>query len=462
MAQKMANNLGEDRIGSLLFKLALPAITAQIINALYNIVDRIYIGHIPEIGAKALTGVGVTFPIIMLIAAFSSLIGMGGGPRASIKMGEGDNDGAEKIMSNCFVSLIGISIVLTAVFLLFQRPLLLMFGASGDTLPYAMDYMTIYVSGTIFVQMALGLNSFITTQGFAKTSMMTVVIGAVLNIVLDPIFIFVFGMGVQGAAFATILSQAVSSIWVLRFLFGKRTVLRIRKKYLKLEAKIILPVLALGLSPFIMQGTESAVNIVLNSSLQRYGGDLAVGAMTICSSVMQVAFMPLMGLAQGAQPIASFNFGAKKNDRVKKVFHLLFICCLIFSTVFWLALMLFPHVFVRLFTPESELAEFTSWALRIYMAAGFMLGIQSSCQQTFVSIGQAKTSLFLALLRKVILLIPLILILPQFFANPVLGVFIAEPIADFLAASATGIVFLCEFRRILARNQPLKTLAEPN
>lgn len=458
MAQKTANNLGEDRIGSLLFKLALPAITAQIINALYNIVDRIYIGHIPEIGSKALTGVGVTFPIIMLIAAFSSLIGMGGGPRASIKMGEGDNDGAEKIMSNCFVSLIGISIVLTAVFLLFQRPLLLMFGASGDTLPYAMDYMTIYVSGTIFVQMALGLNSFITTQGFAKTSMMTVVIGAVLNIVLDPIFIFVFGMGVQGAAFATILSQAVSSIWVLRFLFGKRTILRIRKKYLKLEAKVILPVLALGLSPFIMQGTESAVNIVLNSSLQRYGGDLAVGAMTICSSVMQVAFMPLMGLAQGAQPIASFNFGAKKNDRVKKVFHLLFNCCLFFSTAFWIALMLFPHVFVRLFTPESELAEFTSWALRIYMAAGFMLGIQSSCQQTFVSIGQAKTSLFLALLRKVILLIPLILILPQFFVNPVLGVFIAEPIADFLAASATGVVFLCEFRRILAKNQPPQTL----
>ena len=337
-----------------------------------------------------------------------------------------------------------------------------MFGASGDTLPYAMDYMTIYVSGTIFVQMALGLNSFITTQGFAKTSMMTVVIGAVLNIVLDPIFIFVFGMGVQGAAFATILSQAVSSIWVLRFLFGKRTILRIRKKYFKLEAKVILPVLALGLSPFIMQGTESAVNIVLNSSLQRYGGDLAVGAMTICSSVMQVAFMPLMGLAQGAQPIASFNFGAKKNDRVKKVFHLLFNCCLIFSTVFWIALMLFPNVFVRLFTPELELAAFTSWALRIYMAAGFMLGIQSSCQQTFVSIGQAKTSLFLALLRKVILLIPLILILPQFFSNPVLGVFIAEPIADFLAASVTGIVFLCEFRRLLAKNQPQKTLAEPN
>lgn len=459
MSQQKTNQLGEERVGKLLFQLAVPAITAQIINALYNIVDRIYIGHIPDIGATALTGVGVTFPIIMLIAAFSSLVGMGGGPRASIKMGEGDNDGAEKIMGNCFVTLLGISVILTAFFLAFQKSLLLMFGASVDTLPYAMEYMTIYVSGTIFVQMALGLNSFITTQGFAKTSMLTVVIGAGLNIVLDPLFIFVFHMGVQGAAIATVLSQAVSSIWVLCFLFGKRTILKLRPKNFRLNPKIILPVLALGLSPFIMQGTESAVNIVLNSSLQRYGGDLAVGAMTICSSVMQVAFMPLTGLAQGAQPIVSFNFGAKKNDRVKKAFHLLFAASLTFSTLFWLSLMVFPDIFVRLFTPEIDLMSFTAWALRIYMAMSFMLGIQCSCQQTFVSIGQAKTSLFLALLRKVILLIPLILLLPQFFSNQVLGVFIAEPIADFLAASTTGLIFLFHFRKLLAKNRPEPELA---
>lgn len=460
MAQSQTNRLGEERVGKLLFQLAVPAITAQIINALYNIVDRIYIGHIPDIGATALTGVGITFPIILLIAAFSSLIGMGGGPRASIKMGEGDYAGAERIMGNCFALLLGISVVLTAFFLLFQRPLLLLFGASADSLPYAMQYMTIYVSGTIFVQLALGLNSFITTQGFAKTSMFTVIIGAGLNIVLDPVFIFVFQMGVQGAAVATVLSQAISSIWVLWFLFGKRTVLKLRPKNFRLNHKIVLPVLALGLSPFIMQATESAVNIVLNSSLQRYGGDTAVGAMTICSSVMQVAFMPLTGLAQGAQPIVSFNFGAKQNDRVKKAFHLLFLSSIAFSTLFWLALMLFPNAFVRLFTPEVDLASFTAWALRIYMSMCLVLGVQCSCQQTFVAIGQAKTSLFLALLRKVFLLIPLILLLPHFFADKVLGVFLAEPIADFLAATTTGLIFFIRFRRLLAKNQTKSTAIE--
>jgi putative MATE family efflux protein len=448
-AQK--NDLGRDRVGKLLIRLALPAITAQLINALYNIVDRIYIGHIEGEGDLALTGLGITFPIIMLISAFSSLIGMGGGPRASIRMGENNREGAENILGNCFISLAVVSVVLTVVFLFTQQPLLLLFGASSRTLPYAMDYLTIYLFGTIFVQMALGLNSFITIQGFATTSMLTVIIGAVLNITLDPLFIFVFDMGVQGAALATILSQAVSAVWVVSFLTRKKTKLRLQVRHFRLQKQILLPVLALGLSPFIMQATESAVNIALNSSLQRYGGDLAVGAMTICSSVMQVVFMPLQGLAQGAQPIISYNYGANRPDRVRQAFRLLFICSVTITVLIWGAVQLVPAPFVQLFNDKPELTSFTVWALRIYLAGIFMFGIQNSCQQTFVALGQAKVSLFLALLRKVILLIPLVFILPLFLEDKVLAVYLAEPVADITAAICTGSVFLFQFRRILQK-----------
>ncbi len=454
MRTEQENPLGTERVGRLLLRLALPAVTAQLVNMLYNIVDRIYIGHIPDVGAAALTGVGVTFPVIMVIAAFSALIGMGGAPRASIKMGQKDDAGAEEIMGNCLTVLVGISVVLTAVFLFFGRDLLLLFGASEDTIGYASSYMNIYVCGTIFVQLALGMNSFISSQGFAKTSMITVVIGAAINIALDPLFIFTFGLGVQGAALATILSQAVSAVWVMCFLRGKKTHLRIRRCYLRPKASVMLPVLALGVSPFIMQSTESLVNIALNSSLQTYGGDLAVGAMTILASLMQVLTLPIMGIAQGAQPIAGFNFGAGKNDRVRKTFQLLLISSVTFSTVLWLAMMLIPQVFISLFNNDPDLMKVTVWAVRIYMGGAFALGAQFACQQTFIAVGQAKVSLLLALLRKIVLLIPLIYILPNFFADRVFAVFLAEPVSDLLAATITVITFSLQFGKILARNKP--------
>ena len=452
MARK-ENDLGRDPVGRLLFRLALPAIAAQLVNMLYNIVDRIYIGHIPEVGATALTGVGVTFPILMLIAAFSSLVGMGGAPRASIKMGEKDTHGAEKILGGCFLLLLCFSVVLTAAFLIFGEPLLLWFGASGQTLPFALDYMNIYVCGTVFVQMALGLNAFISSQGFAKESMLTVLIGAVINIALDPIFIFGFGMGVRGAALATVISQGVSCVWVLRFLFGRRTKLRLRRRNMRLKAGVLLPVLALGVSPFIMQSTESLLTIAFNSSLQKYGGDLAVGAMTILSSVMQMLLMPLMGLTQGAQPIIGYNFGARDTGRVKKTFRLLLISSLGFSTLCWLFTMLFPGVLASLFSSDASLREISVWAMRVYFATVFVMGAQIACQQTFIAVGQAVSSLFLALLRKIILLIPLILVLPFFFQDQVFGVLLAEPAADFLATAVTVTLFSIQFPRILKRRE---------
>lgn len=451
MENAKVNDLANEHVGKLLFRLAVPAIAAQLVNMLYNIVDRMYIGHIEGIGATALTGVGVCFPILMIISAFSALVGMGGAPRASIKMGQGDFDGAEKTLGNCFITLLGISVVLTAFFLVFQERLLLLFGASENTLPYANSYLTIYVCGTIFVQIALGMNAFISSQGYATTGMLTVVIGAVTNIVLDPLFIFVFNMGVRGAAIATVISQAVSAAWVMAFLFGKRSRLRIRPKNFRLEAKIILPVFALGVSPFIMQSTESLLNIAFNSSLQKYGGDLAVGAMTILSSLMQILNLPLMGLAQGAQPIISFNYGAKNTERVKHAFRLLLITSLAFSLVFWAAVMLFPGLFVSIFNNEEDLLGITTWAIHIYLAAGFLMGAQLACQQTFISIGQAKSSLFLALLRKIILLIPLIYILPNFFENKVFAVFLAEPVSDVLAVTTTVCLFAYQFKRLLAK-----------
>ena len=451
MENSKVNDLANERVGKLLFRLAVPAIAAQLVNMLYNIVDRMYIGHIEGIGATALTGVGVCFPILMVISAFSALVGMGGAPRASIKMGQGDYDGAEKTLGNCFITLLGISVVLTALFLVFKERLLLLFGASENTLPYANSYLTIYVCGTIFVQIALGMNAFISSQGYATTGMLTVLIGAVTNIVLDPLFIFVFQMGVRGAAIATVISQAVSAVWVMAFLFGKRSRLRIRPKNFRLDAKIILPVFALGVSPFIMQSTESLLNIAFNSSLQKYGGDLAVGAMTILSSLMQILNLPLMGLAQGAQPIISFNYGAKNTERVKHAFRLLLIASLTFSLVFWAAVMLFPGMFVTIFNSEEDLMGITKWAIHIYLAAGFLMGAQLACQQTFISIGQAKSSLFLALLRKIILLIPLIYILPNFFENKVFAVFLAEPVSDVLAVTTTVCLFAFQFKRLLAK-----------
>ena len=458
MEQSTSNKLGTEKVGKLLFELAVPAITAQVINMLYNIVDRIYIGHLEGIGSLALTGVGLCFPIIILISAFSSLIGMGGAPQASIRMGAKDTEGAEKILGNCFALMLIMAVVLTGVFLISGETILMLFGASKDTIPYAMEYLNIYVLGTLFVMISLGLNAFISTQGFAKISMATVMIGAIVNIILDPILMFGFDMGVSGAALATIISQCVSALWVLKFLFGPKTNLRIRRKNMKPSGKVLLPVIALGLAPFIMQSTESLLSICFNTSLQKYGGDLAVGSMTILTSCMQIMTLPLSGLAQGAQPIISYNYGAGNKDRVKKAFRLLFICSVGFAFVFWLINMLFPNLFVGLFANEPALQKAAAWALRIYMATGFMMGIQMACQQTFVSIGQAKISLFLALLRKIILLIPLIFILPNFFADKVFAVFLAEPVSDFIAASTTFIMFKWQFNKVLNDNNSIEKL----
>nr|WP_207730600.1 MATE family efflux transporter [Clostridium sp. J1101437_171009_A5] len=443
--------MGRDPIGPLLVRLAVPAVTAQLVNALYNIVDRMYIGHIEGVGDLALTGLGICFPVIMFVSAISALVGMGGGSRAVVRMGEGKMEEANAILGSCTALLVLLSILVTAGFQVVREPMLLLFGATENTLSYASDYLTIYLWGTIFVEISLGLNFFITSQGFSTVSMATVLIGAVTNIVLDPIFIFGFGMGVQGAALATITAQAVSAVWVLRFLSGKRTRLRFQRRYFRLDGRVLAPVLAVGVSPFIMQSTESLVNISFNSSLKAFGGDPAVGAMTICSSIMQIFSMLFQGLSQGAQPIVGFNYGAGQIDRVKKTFRLLFFSSLAFSTAAWGAIELFPQVFVSIFNDEPELVSIAVWTLRVYAAGMFMLGIQFSCQQTFVALGEAKVSLFLALLRKIILLIPLIFILPNFFTDKVLGVFVAEPAADVLAAITTGLIFLWRFPRILRR-----------
>ncbi len=444
--------LGTQPVGKLLWKLALPTVAAQIINMLYNIVDRIYIGHIPEIGAMALTGVGVCMPLIMIVTAFAAFAGYGGAPRASIFMGKEDYDSAEKTLGNAFVLQILISAVLTAILLIWNRDFLMAFGASENTIEYAVSYMNIYSIGTIFVQMTLGMNAFITAQGFAKTGMLSVLIGAVANIILDPIFIFGFDMGVRGAALATILSQAMSCIWVLAFLFGKKTHLRLRARQMRLRAKLLFPMMALGLSVFIMQASESVISICFNSSLLKYGGDIAVGAMTILTSVMQFAMLPLQGLGQGAQPIISYNYGARNPERVRAAFRLLLKASLVYSTLLWLCVMIFPQAFAAMFTSEPQLLEFTRTALRIYMACLLLFGIQIACQMTFTSLGNAKASILVAVMRKFILLIPLIYVLPLIFtANQTTAVYMAEPIADFMAVTFTAILFAFQFKKAMAQ-----------
>ncbi len=442
--------LAKEPIGRLLLKLALPTVAAQIINMLYNIVDRIYIGHIKGVGALALTGVGVCMPIIMIVTAFAALVGNGGAPRASIFMGKGENDAAEKTLGNCFTLQIMISVVLTAVLLIWNRDLLMAFGASENTIEYAVSYMNIYAVGTIFVQLTLGMNAFITAQGFAKTGMLSVLIGAVANIILDPIFIFGFGLGVRGAALATIISQATSCTWVLLFLFGKKTVLKIRVKNMGLQKKIILPSIALGLATFIMQASESVISVCFNSSLLKYGGDIAVGAMTILTSVMQFAMLPLQGLGQGAQPIISYNYGAKNVERVKNAFWLLLKVSLSYAVLLWAFIMIFPQGFAGMFTSDPELLIFTKTALRIYTACLFLFGIQMACQMTFTSLGKAGSSIIVAVMRKFVLLIPLIYIMPVILSNKKdIAVYMAEPIADFFAVSFTAVLFFFQFRKCM-------------
>lgn len=441
--------LVKEPIGKLLFRLAIPTVIAQMINMLYNIVDRIYIGHIPEVGALALTGVGVCMPLIMILSAFAALVGNGGAPRASILLGKGDSRSAEKIIGNCFTLQILISIVLTVIMLLGGKTFLLAFGASENTIEYAVSYFNIYAIGTIFVQLTLGMNMFITAQGFTKIGMYSVLIGAVINIVLDPIFIFACGLGVRGAALATILSQGCSCIWVLHFLFGKKTTLRIKKENLRLVPKVFLPCLALGASLFIMQASESVISVCFNSSLLKYGGDVAVGAMTILTSVMQFAMLPLQGLGQGAQPIMSYNYGAKNPDRVKGAFFLLLKASLVYSIILWAFIMVFPQVFAGIFTTDAALLAFTKKALRIYLAAMFLFGIQISCQMAFNSLGKALSSIVVAVVRKFVLLIPLIYIMPAVLQDKTSAVYMAEPVADTIAVTFTAILFFFQFRKAM-------------
>ncbi|EOS60315.1 MATE efflux family protein [Firmicutes bacterium M10-2] len=446
-------DLGSGSIAKLLFSLALPSIVAQVINVLYNVVDRMYIGHIPEHGALALTGVGVTMPIIMAITAFSSLVCMGGAPRAAIELGKKNKENAEHIMSNCFVLLIVIGICLTVLTEIVAVPMLDLFGASETTLPFALDYLRIYACGTLFVQIALGMNAFINTQGHTMYGMTSVLIGAIANILLDPILIFVFDLGVQGAAIATITSQCLSTIYVLWFLRSEHSDLKLKRRYFKLSLSIIGPCLLLGLSPFVMQITESLLNICFNSSLLKYGGDTAVGAMAILSSVMQFSMLPLQGMTQGSQPIISFNFGAGKHERIKKTFKLLLGVSLIYSTVVWAVSMFAPQILAQMFTNDSTLIDYTCWALRIYMAMSLIFGAQIACQQTFIALGNAKTSLFLALLRKIFLLIPLIYILPNFFANRSFAVFLSEPVADTIAVMTTCVLFARYYKKVLKEEE---------
>ena len=443
--------LGTEPVGRLLMRLAVPTVIAQLVNMLYNIVDRIYIGHMPGDGSLALTGVGVCMPIIMIVTAFAALVASGGAPRASIALGRGDRDTAERLLGNCFTLQIFISLTLTVILRLFGRSFLLAFGASENTIEYAVSYLNIYAIGTLFVELTLGMNAFITAQGFATTGMLTVLIGAVCNIALDPLFIFGLKMGVRGAALATVISQGISCLWVVSFLMGKKTSLRLKKENLKINWKLILPCLALGLSTFIMQSTESIISVCFNSSLLKYGGDIAVGAMTILTSVMQFAMLPLQGLAQGAQPISSYNFGAKNASRVKETFFALLKSSLTYSVLLWAGIMLFPRAFAGIFTPDAELLAFTAKALRIYCGALFIFGIQIACQMTFVSIGNAPCSIIVAILRKFVLLIPLIFILPHILPDPTMAVYTAEPVADTLAVLFTMIMFGTQFKKALKK-----------
>lgn len=443
--------LGTMPLGRLMFQLAVPTVFAQIVNLLYNLVDRIYVGRIPGEGPMALAGLGVTFPVIMLISAFAALVGQGGAPRASICMGQKDMEGAERILGSSTAFLIVLSLALSVVFMAVKEPLLLMFGASETTIPYANEYLGIYLLGTIAVQIALGLNQFVTCQGFARTGMMTVLIGAVLNIILDPILIFGFDMGVSGAAVATVFSQAVSAFWVFWFLCSKKSIIRIRRKYLRLDKKALGPVLLLGVSPFIMQATECLVQLTFNTGMQTYGNDYYVGAMTVIFSLSQMIFLPVQGISQGAAPIISYNFGAGNIKRVKDAFRLLLICALLFTLVSAGLFVLVPGVFVALFSSDPQIQEIASFGMRIYFAGFTIFGAQLACQQTFLALGEAKISMFLALLRKVILLIPLALLLPKLGLGTT-GLFLAEPISDVLAVAATVTMFRLNIGRILKRN----------
>ena len=439
--------LGTEPLGRLMFSLAVPSVAAQLINVLYNIVDRIYIGHIPEYGDVALTGVGVTFPILTMISAFSAFAGMGGAPLASIQLGKQNKQKAEQILGNSAGLLVLCAVILTVFFSVFKTPILYAFGASDATITYARDYITIYLIGTIFVQLALGLNAYISGQGEAKIAMFSVLIGAVLNICLDPVFIFLFHLGVRGAALATIISQAVSAAWVVRFLTSEKSVMRLTFKNMHLNGATIKMIAGLGISPFIMQSTESLVTITLNTGLQKYGGDLYVGSMSILMSIMQLITIPVQGITQGIQPVISYNYGAGNIGRVKATLKRMILVCLSGTLVLAGVAIFFPEVYTGLFTNNKELLELTCKVMPVYFLGISIFGIQCACQTSFISLGQAKVSLFIALLRKIILLIPLAVILPKFMG--VMGIYRAEPVADTISVLTTSVVFVITMKKVL-------------
>lgn len=448
MDKKYEERLGTDRMLPLVFKMALPAVAAQLVNLLYNIVDRVYIGHIPGIGTDALAGIGVTGSIIIFISAFSAIVGAGGAPLAAIALGQNDRQRAGKILGNGFVLLLIFTVITSALAYTFMEPVLLFTGASERTIGYAVDYLSIYLIGTVFVQISTGLNTFINTQGRPGIAMYSVIIGAVLNIGLDPLFIFQFGMGVKGAALATIISQACSAVWILAFLSSKRASLRLEPKYMKLHKKIIIMTLALGASPFIMASTESLVGFVLNGSLKPFG-DINVSAMAVMQSAMMCVSVPLTGFAQGFVPIVSYNYGHGDRDRVKECFKIVLTVMFLFNLFLMLLMIVFPSVIASAFTSDVRLIETVSRVMPIFLAGMTIFGLQRACQNMFVALGQAKVSIFITLLRKVFLLVPLALILPHFMG--VVGVYAAEAISDATAAICCTIIFAIQFPKILRR-----------
>ncbi len=430
------------------FKLAVPAVAAQIINILYNLVDKMFIGHIPEVGKQALAGVGVTTPVILAISAFAALVSMGGAPKASIFLGKGENEQAERVVGSCTWMLLLLSVLLTGIMLVFGRSILLLFGASADTILFASDYMNIYCLGTVFTQLTLGLNAFVTAQGKTLVSMGNVAVGALTNIVLDAVLINGFGMGVQGAALATVISQAVSACFVIRYLCSGKSVLRLRLRNIRFDGKLLWPCILLGTSPALMQLTENLVAISFNTSLQIYGGDMAVASMSILSSVMQFVMLILPGLVQGAQPLLSYNLGAQNIPRVKRTFRLLLICCVSGSFLIWLLCMTVPGAVAAIFTNDAALIAYTIRSMRIYLAALLIYGIQVACQYSFVALDQAPKAIFLTIWRKIILLIPLIFLLPHLWSDAVMGVYLAEPIVDTIAVCTTAPMFYIYYRKL--------------
>lgn len=449
---KVSNILETMSVGRLFVKMAVPAVLSQLINILYNLVDKMFIGHMRTGGAESLAGLGVTTPVILFLSAFAALVSMGGAPKAAIALGKNERDMAERIMGSCMAFLLIISVFLTAGMLIWGKDILLLFGASEDTISYAVEYMRIYCLGTVFIQLSLGLNTFITTQGYARISMVNVAIGAVINVILDPVLIYVCKLGIKGAALATVFAQAVSCVFIIGFLISEKSSIKLRKTYIRIDWKLLMPCILLGISPALMQITENMVAISFNTVLQRYGGYMAVASMSILNSVMQFVMLLLPGLVQGAQPILSYNLGAGLMERVRKTFHYLLLSCILGSCIIWMVCMFFPENIISIFTNNTALREYSVTPLRTYLCLLCIYGIQVACQYSFVALDQAKTAIFLTIWRKIILLIPLIFLLPHIVPSPTIGVFLAEPIADFVAVCTTGSLFYRYYRRTLKRN----------